>query len=99
MTLRLTLACGDYDINRALVSGEVQLQGFDLVALTMPSPERHWRLVRHQEFDVCELSMASYLVMRDTHAQPYIAVPVFPHRRFRHSYLFVGRDAGIRSPR
>jgi 4,5-dihydroxyphthalate decarboxylase len=99
MTLRLTLACGDYDINLALVSGEVQVQGVDLVALTMSSPERHWRLVRHQEFDICELSMASYLAMRERHSQAYVAIPVFPHRRFRHSYLFVGRDAGVRSPR
>jgi 4,5-dihydroxyphthalate decarboxylase len=98
MTLRLTLACGDYDINSALVRGEVVLQGVDLVALTMSSPERHWRLVRHQEFDICELSLASYLAMRDLHSHPYVAIPVFPHRRFRHSYLFVGRDAGVGSP-
>jgi 4,5-dihydroxyphthalate decarboxylase len=99
MSLRLTLACGDYDINRALVSGEVPIQGVDLVALTMSSPERHWRLLRHQEFDICELSLASYLAMRDRRAQAYVAVPVFPHRRFRHSYLFVYRDAGIGSAR
>ena len=97
--LRLTLACGDYDINRALVDGEARVQGVDLVGLTLPSPERHWRLLRHQEFDICELSMASYLAMRDTRAQPYIAVPVFPHRRFRHSYLFVNSNAGITSPK
>jgi 4,5-dihydroxyphthalate decarboxylase len=97
--LRLTLACGNYDINQALVGGDVRIQGAELTALTMSSPERHWRLLRHQEFDICELSMASYLAMRDHRAQPYIAIPVFPHRRFRHSYLFVGRDAGVGSPR
>jgi 4,5-dihydroxyphthalate decarboxylase len=101
MQLRLTLGCGDYDINQALISGEVRIQGVDLVALTMSSPERHWRLVRHHEFDICELSMASYLAMRGEQLQshPYLAIPVFPHRRFRHSYLFVNRDAGVRSPR
>jgi 4,5-dihydroxyphthalate decarboxylase len=41
--------------------------------------------------------MASYLVMRDRHSDPYIAVPVFPHRRFRHSYLFVNSAADITS--
>jgi len=96
---RLTLACGDYDINAALVSGDVQVAGVDLTAITLSSPERHWRLVRHQEFDICELSMASYLALRDQHSHPYIAIPVFPHRRFRHSYLFVGRDADVRAPR
>ncbi len=99
MRLSLTLACGDYDINAALVRGEVTIPGVDLTALTMSSPERHWRLLRHLEFDICELSMASYLAMRDRHSQPYVAVPVFPHRRFRHSYVFVNKDAGIQTPR
>jgi 4,5-dihydroxyphthalate decarboxylase len=99
MQLRLTLGCGNYDINQGLISGEVRIQGVDLVALTMSSPERHWRLIRHHEFDIGELSMASYLAMRGTDARAYIAIPVFPHRRFRHSYLFVNRDAGVRSPR
>ena len=95
--VQLTLACGDYDINQALVGGSEEIAGADAVVLTMPSPERHWRLIRHQEFDICELSMASYLVLRDRGELPYTAIPVFPHRRFRHSYLFV-RD-GIQSPR
>lgn len=99
MTLRLTLACGDYDINTPLLTGEVQIQGVDLVALALSSPERHWRLLRHEEFDICELSLASYLAMRDGQAVRYLAIPIFPHRRFRHSYLFVGRDAGVRAPR
>lgn len=97
--LRLTLACGDYDINQALVDGSETIPGVDLVALTMSSPERHWRLMRHHEFDICEFSMASYLAMRDQRSDPYIAIPVFPHRRFRHSYLFVNASAGITSPR
>ncbi len=97
--LRLTLACGDYDINWALVDGKVEIAGVDLVALTMPSPERHWRLIRHQEFDVCEFSMASYMLLRDRGDLPYLAVPVFPHRRFRHSYLFVNAAAGIKEPK
>jgi 4,5-dihydroxyphthalate decarboxylase len=99
MKLQLTLACGDYDINAALVRGEVTVQGVDLAVITMSSPERHWRLVRHEEFDVCEFSLASYLPMRDRRSQAFIAIPVFPHRRFRHSYIFVNRDGGIRAPK
>lgn len=95
--LRLTLACGDYDINLGLVNGTDTIQGVDLVPLTLSSPERHWRLMRHHEFDICEFSIASYLAMRDRHTDPYLAVPVFPHRRFRHSYLFTNPSAGIRS--
>jgi 4,5-dihydroxyphthalate decarboxylase len=29
----------------------------------------------------------------------FIAIPAFPHRRFRHSFIFVNADAGIRSPK
>lgn len=95
--LRLTLALGDYDINRGLIDGADTIQGVDAVPLTLSSPERHWRLLRHHEFDICELSMASYLAMRSSGSDPYTAIPVFPHRRFRHSYIFVNPAAGVTS--
>jgi len=60
--LKLTLACGDYDFLRPLINGEIQPQGIELNVLTMPSPERHGRMLRHEEFDVCELSLIGYLV-------------------------------------
>jgi 4,5-dihydroxyphthalate decarboxylase len=97
--LQLTLACGDYDINCGLIEGAVQPEGIDLVTLTLHSPERHWRMIRGQEFDVCELSLASYLMVRDQRSLPFIAIPVFPHRRFRHSYIFVNADTGIATPK
>ena len=58
--LQLTLACGDYDFLRPLINGEVQPQGIELNVLTMPSPERHGRMLRHEEFDVCELSLVGF---------------------------------------
>ena len=97
--VRLTLACGDYDINLGLLNGSVKPEGVDLIPLALPSPERHWRMIRSQEFDVCELSLGSYLMLRDQALLPLIAIPVFPHRRFRHSYIFVNGDAGIRVPK
>ncbi len=96
--LRLTLACGEYEITRALVEGKVQPEGIELIPLTMPSPERHWRMIRHQEFDICEFSMCNYLVSK-AKGEPLMAIPVFPHRRFRHSYVFVNTQAGIERPK
>ncbi len=96
--LRLTLCCGDYDITRALVDGKVMPDGIDLITLTMPSPERHWRMINYREFDVCEFSMCQYLVSKSNRA-PMTAIPVFPHRRFRHSYIFVNSNTGIRNPK
>jgi 4,5-dihydroxyphthalate decarboxylase len=95
--LRLTLACGDYDFLRPLINGDIQPQGVDLNVLTMPSPERHGRMLRHEEFDVCELSLVAYLVARDRGCN-YNAIPVFPHRRFRHSYMVKRTDCGINKP-
>src|SRR5947199_383420 len=79
--LKLTFACGDYDFLRPLFDGTVTVPGIDQNVLTMPSPERHGRMLRHEEFDVCELSLVGYLVARDRGCN-YTAIPVFPHRRF-----------------
>lgn len=95
---RLTLACGDYDINRGLIEGRVAPRGVNLTVLAMPSPERHARMAAHGEFDVCELSMATFLAMLGTGDRSLVAVPAFPHRRFRHGFLFVGPHTRIQSP-
>ena len=95
--LKLSLACGSYDLLRPLIDGVVILDGIDLNVLTMASPERHGRMLRHEEFDVCELSLVAYLVARDQ-GRSFTAIPVFPHRRFRHSYMVKRADCGIEKP-
>src|SRR5438093_9926695 len=95
--LKLTFACGDYDFLRPLFDGTMTAPGIDLNVLTMPSPERHGRMLRHQEFDVCELSLVGYLVARDK-AAAFNAIPDFPHRRFRHGYVVKRANAGIEKP-
>jgi 4,5-dihydroxyphthalate decarboxylase len=95
--LKLTFACGDYDFLRPLFDGTVTAPGIDLNVLTMPSPERHGRMLRHEEFDVCELSLVGYLVARDRGCN-YTAIPVFPHRRFRHSYMIKRTGCDVEKP-
>jgi 4,5-dihydroxyphthalate decarboxylase len=97
--LSLTLACGTYDINQALISGDVSPQGIDLTVLTYPSPERHWRMSRNREFDVCELSLGETIAHHGRGEFPLVAVPAFPHRRFRHGFIFVNTAAGVRVPK
>ncbi len=95
----LTLACGDYEITRALKEGTVRPDGIDLTVLTkMDSTTRHWRFLRNQEFDVAEVSLASYLVARDQDAVGP-AIPVYLHRRFRHGFIFINTGKGIKSPK
>jgi 4,5-dihydroxyphthalate decarboxylase len=95
--LKLTLACGAYDLLRPLIEGAVAPAGIDLNVLTMASPERHGRMLRHEEFDVCELSLVAYLVALDQE-KTFRAIPVFPHRRFRHGYMVKRMDCGIEQP-
>jgi 4,5-dihydroxyphthalate decarboxylase len=95
--LKLTLACGPYDLMGGLIDGTVEVPGVDLNVLTMGSPERHRRMLRHAEFDVCELSLGGYLIARES-GGAFTAVPVFPHRRFRHGYVTVNTRAGIAKP-
>ncbi len=96
--LKLTLACGDYEIIRALKEGAVAPGGIELNVLTgMDSASRHWRMLRNREFDVAELSLSSYLMakFRDL---PFDAIPVFLHRRFRHGFIFINTESGIEKP-
>ena len=96
--IKLTLACGDYEIIRSLKEGAVTADGIELNVLTgMDSSSRHWRMLRNQEFDVCELSGSSFLIAKDR-GYSFTAIPVFLHRRFRHGFIFINRNKGIEKP-
>jgi 4,5-dihydroxyphthalate decarboxylase len=95
--LRLTVAAGDYDIVRPLKEGLVEAAGLELIFLTEMGPrERHWRLARKTEFDVCEENVGAYFIARDQD-HPITAIPVFLHRRFHHGFVFINAAAGIKS--
>jgi len=97
-TVELTLACGDYEITRPLKEGTVKPDGIDLKVVTaMDSPTRHWRFLRNREFDMAEVSSSSYIAARDN-GLAFRAIPVFPHRRFRHGFVFINTGKGISKP-
>ena len=96
--IHLTLACGDYEITRALMEGAVKPDGIDLTVVTdIDSTTRHWRFLRNREFDVAEVSASSFLLAKDAD-HPFVGLPVFLHRRFRHEFVFVNTSKGIRTP-
>jgi 4,5-dihydroxyphthalate decarboxylase len=96
--VHLTLAVGDYESIRALKEGIVKPDGIELTVLTdMTSDIRHWRMLRNREFDVAELSMSNYLMAKFT-GLPFVAIPVFLHRRFRHSFVYLNTTKGITRP-
>ena len=96
--LRLSLACWDYDRTRALADGRVQPEGIDLVYLNQPVEETFFRMMRFGEFDASEMSLSSYVASLGRAEPPFIAIPAFPSRFFRHSCIFVSAKSGIRKP-
>jgi 4,5-dihydroxyphthalate decarboxylase len=96
--LRLTLACWDYDRTRPLMDGTVAPDGIELVYLNQPVEETFFRMMRYREFDCSEMSLSSYAASLQRENPPFIAIPVFPSRYFRHSCIFVSAKSGIRKP-
>jgi len=97
--LTLSLACWNYDRTRALMDGSVRPDGIDLVYHSLPVEETFFRMLRHREFDVAEMSLSSYAVSLFRDPPPFVAIPIFPSRFFRHSCIFVNADSGIRAPK
>ena len=96
--LRLTLACWDYDRTRALADGSVVPDGVELIYLNQPVEETFFRMMRYREFDCSEMSLSSYVASLNSENPPFVAIPVFPSRFFRHSCIFVSAKSGIRKP-
>jgi 4,5-dihydroxyphthalate decarboxylase len=97
--LRLTLACWNYDRTRALADGRVRPDGIDVNYVSLPVEETFFRMMRHREFDAAELSLSSYVLSLFEPEPPFVAIPVFPSRSFRHSCIYVHAASGIRCPK
>ncbi len=97
--LKLTFSCWNYDRTRALADGSVQPDGIELNCLSLPVEETFFRMLRYQEFDVAEMSLSSYTVSLQRENPPFIAIPIFPSRFFRHSSIYISTASGIREPK
>ena len=96
--IHLTLACEDYDRTRPLKDGLVKLEGIELNYLVMSVEEIFWRMMKYEEFDASELSMGAFLTAAARGRRPFIAIPVFPSRTFRHRCIFINNASGIQRP-
>src|SRR3954452_3633444 len=96
--LRLTFACGPYDRTQALRDGTFQPEGIELTYLPLQPAEIFWRMLQYKEFDASEMSLSNYTTLINAGNSPFIAIPVFPSRVFRHGYFFINTDKGIKSP-
>lgn len=99
-SLRLALACGPYDRTEALRDGAVRPEGIDLIYVPIQSPpEIFARMVTTESFDASEMSCSLYFIRKSAGDFPFIALPIFPSRAFRHGFVFVNTAARIRGPK
>ena len=90
--LNLSLAVGPYDRTRALIDGSVQIDGVSVAGMTLSPEEIFFRAFRQAEFDICELSLSSFTLKTAQGNCPYVGVPAFVSRAFRHTAIYVRTD-------
>lgn len=96
--LKLTAAFGNYDRTVPLQKGQVRPDGIDLNVLALTPSDIFWRMSRFQEFDVSEMSMGTHCYLLGTGESPFIGIPAFLSRTFRHSMVYYNAKAGIEKP-
>jgi 4,5-dihydroxyphthalate decarboxylase len=97
--LTLDLGCGDYDIVRPLKDGIVRAEGMKINFITINRPpEVHWRMGVHNEFEAAEMSFGSFVAGRGRGDFPFVGIPAFVYRKFRHSCAYVNVNSGIDRP-
>lgn len=96
--IQLTLACEDYDRTRPIKERRIKPEGVEINYLVMPVEEIFWRMMKYEEFDVSELSMGAFLTAAARGRRPFVAIPVFPSRTFRHRCIFINTTSGIERP-
>jgi len=97
--LHLAIATTDYDHVRDLMSGAVRADGIVLTPFVLPVEEVFFRFIKNREFDVAEMSFGKFIAYSALGNSPFIGIPVFPSRVFRHSAIYVRADRGIAAPK
>ena len=97
--LHLTLATTDYDHVRDLVNGVVRPEGITLTAFVLPVEEVFYRFIKNREWDISEMSFGKFIGFASQGNSPFVGIPVFPSRVFRHSAFYVRADRGIGTPK
>ena len=95
----ITIACWGYDRTKPLEDGRVKVEGCNVTFIDLEPEEMFHRALHFEEFDVTELSFSNYLTLTARGTCPYVAIPVFPGRRFRHNGIYINKKSGIREPK
>lgn len=96
---RLKIAVGINDRTLPLLAGLARIEGVESEFITAPLEEIFARAFDEQAYDVTELSFSNYLYLTATKQSPYVGLPIFLSRSFRHSAIYIRTDRGIAGPR
>ncbi len=97
---KISFACSLYDRMLPLYTGEIKPQGIDLEFLPIYSSRNIFdRMAGRQEFDACEFSLSEFIARKSAGQCPFVAIPVFPSRCFRHGCISINASKGIRTPK
>ena len=96
-TPRLSLAAGYHLRARPLCDGRIKMKDFELEAVPFENDGEGHDEFLSGKFDTGEFSLANYCALK-SRGEPYMAIPVFPNRKFRHSYIFVPENSPLREP-
>ena len=90
--LKLTFACATYDRMVPLRTGDVKPEGIDLEFKAIEQARDIFdRMGWNAEFDLSEFSSTEYISRIGRGDRTFVALPVFPSRVFRHSFIFVNK--------
>jgi len=96
--LELTAAFGDYDRMGLLAAGRIRPGGVNLRTITLPPTEIFTRMCKHLEFDLSEMSMGAHCFLLGEGNSPFVGMPAFPSRVFRHSMVYANSGSGVDKP-
>jgi 4,5-dihydroxyphthalate decarboxylase len=95
---QISIAVGAYDRTAALLDGSIKVEGFNANFMTGDLEEIFAQAFTTAPFAVTELSFSNFLISSARGTCPYLALPIFPSRSFRHSAIYIRSDAGIHAP-
>jgi 4,5-dihydroxyphthalate decarboxylase len=97
--MTLTFACWGYDRTEALRSGDVKVTGFDVDCIELFPRQIFDGMGNDRAFAAAEFSFTEYVLHYARGNSPFVAIPVFPSKMFRHGTAFIARSSGIRVPK
>ena len=98
--LKLSFACGGYDRMEAIKYGIVSPKNIEIDFKEINSPREIFDgMIGNHAFDLSELSSSEFITRSLRSEFPFVGIPVFPSRAFRHGFIFLNRDSNIKKPK